>query len=123
MGGIQHILKILGSTNCTSVSRPRSSANTTKLVLKITSNGMRNKQSQTFISVSGVVYTNSGLYTCNVNFNVLNFVMVQAISENAEKPFYEQVRSSIYILMLKNSALSNSMLLYKHLNHHTRFII
>ena len=49
--------------------------------------------------------------------------MVQAISENAEKPFYEQVRSSIYILMLKNSALSNSMLLYKNLNHHTRFII
>ena len=46
--------------------------------------------------------------------------MVQAMSENAEKPFYEQVRSSIYILMLKNSALSDSMLLYKHLNHHTR---
>ena len=84
---------------------------------------MRNKQSQTFIFVSGVVYSNSGLYTCNVNFNVLNFGMVQAISENAEKPFYEQVRSSIYILMLKNSALSNSMLLYKNLNHHTRFII
>ena len=48
--------------------------------------------------------------------------MVQAMSENAEKPFYEQVRSSIYILMLKNSALSDSML-YKHLNHHTRVII
>ena len=49
--------------------------------------------------------------------------MVQAMSENAEKPFYEQVRSSIYILMVKNSALSDSMLLYKHLNHHTRVII
>lgn len=48
--------------------------------------------------------------------------MVQAISENAEKPFYEQVRASIYKLMLKNSALSNSLLLYKHLNHHIRFL-
>ena len=56
-------MKILGSTHCTSVSRPRSSANksTTKLVLKITSNGMRNKQSQTFIFVSGIVYSNSGV--------------------------------------------------------------